>query len=178
MSRRLGCATSRASRSAVPSSIPHPIVPAEPRETSSPPFQPTARRGRCSSMFGEGACGSRVRTHDQRGSAPSRAKEQHGACPAEARAMPVSPDLAFVRTEHDGRGGSSGSRAGRRRRSCATSDRVSDALTLDGRLSPDEDGWTMAQLAESPAVVTCGRNGAGGARDADRRRAPDDRLLP
>jgi anti-sigma factor RsiW len=48
-------------------------------------------------------------------------------------------------------------RAGRRRRSCATSDRVSDALTLDGRLSPDEDGWTMAQLAESPAVVTCGR---------------------
>ena len=36
-------------------------------------------------------------------------------------------------------------------------DRVSDALTLTAVFTPDEDGWTMAQLAEWPAVVTCGR---------------------
>jgi predicted RNase H-like HicB family nuclease len=34
---------------------------------------------------------------------------------------------------------------------------VSDALTLTAVFSPDEDGWTIAQLAEWPAVVTCGR---------------------
>jgi len=34
---------------------------------------------------------------------------------------------------------------------------VSDALTLTAVFTPDEDGWTMAQLAEWPAVVTCGR---------------------
>ncbi len=45
----------------------------------------------------------------------------------------------------------------RRRRSRATLDRVSDALTLTAVFTPDEDGWTMAQLAEWPAVVTCGR---------------------
>jgi predicted RNase H-like HicB family nuclease len=33
---------------------------------------------------------------------------------------------------------------------------VSDALTLTAVFTPDEDGWTMAQLAEWPAV-TCGR---------------------
>jgi predicted RNase H-like HicB family nuclease len=34
---------------------------------------------------------------------------------------------------------------------------MSDALTLTAVFSPDEDGWTIAQLAEWPAVVTCGR---------------------
>jgi predicted RNase H-like HicB family nuclease len=34
---------------------------------------------------------------------------------------------------------------------------VSDALTLTAVFTPDEDGWTMAQLAEWPAFVTCGR---------------------
>jgi predicted RNase H-like HicB family nuclease len=34
---------------------------------------------------------------------------------------------------------------------------MSDALTLTAVFTPDEDGWTMAQLAEWPAVVTCGR---------------------
>jgi predicted RNase H-like HicB family nuclease len=32
---------------------------------------------------------------------------------------------------------------------------VSDALTLTAVFTPDENGWTMAQLAEWPAVVTC-----------------------
>jgi predicted RNase H-like HicB family nuclease len=35
--------------------------------------------------------------------------------------------------------------------------RVSDTLTPTAVFTPDEDGWTMAQLAEWPAVVTCGR---------------------
>jgi predicted RNase H-like HicB family nuclease len=35
--------------------------------------------------------------------------------------------------------------------------RVSDELTLTAVFSPDENGWTMAHLAEWPAVVTCGR---------------------
>ncbi|MGH7922060.1 MAG: type II toxin-antitoxin system HicB family antitoxin [Candidatus Dormibacteraceae bacterium] len=30
-------------------------------------------------------------------------------------------------------------------------------LTLTAVFTPDEHGWTMAQLAEWPAVVTCGR---------------------
>jgi len=34
---------------------------------------------------------------------------------------------------------------------------MSEHLTLTAVLTPDEDGWTMAQLAEWPAVVTCGR---------------------
>ncbi len=34
---------------------------------------------------------------------------------------------------------------------------MSDALILTAVFTPDEDGWTMAQLAEWPAVVTCGR---------------------
>ena len=36
-------------------------------------------------------------------------------------------------------------------------DHLSDALTLTAVFTPDADGWTMAQLAEWPAVVTCGR---------------------
>ncbi|MBV8870221.1 MAG: type II toxin-antitoxin system HicB family antitoxin [Acetobacteraceae bacterium] len=32
-----------------------------------------------------------------------------------------------------------------------------DTLTLTAVFTPDENGWTMAQLAEWPAVVTCGR---------------------
>jgi predicted RNase H-like HicB family nuclease len=36
---------------------------------------------------------------------------------------------------------------------------MSDSLTLTAVFTPDEDGWTMAQLAEWPAVVTCGRTG-------------------
>lgn len=32
-----------------------------------------------------------------------------------------------------------------------------DLLTLTAVFTPDENGWTMAQLAEWPAVVTCGR---------------------
>ncbi len=31
------------------------------------------------------------------------------------------------------------------------------SLTLTAVFTPDENGWTMAQLAEWPAVVTCGR---------------------
>ena len=31
-----------------------------------------------------------------------------------------------------------------------------DELTLTAVFTPDENGWTMAQLAEWPAVVTCG----------------------
>jgi predicted RNase H-like HicB family nuclease len=34
---------------------------------------------------------------------------------------------------------------------------VADNLTLTAVFTPDEGGWTMAQLAEWPAVVTCGR---------------------
>ena len=34
---------------------------------------------------------------------------------------------------------------------------MSNALTLTAVFTPDEDGSTMAQLAEWPAVVTCGR---------------------
>lgn len=34
---------------------------------------------------------------------------------------------------------------------------MSEALTLTAVFTSDEDGWTMAQLAEWPAVVTCGR---------------------
>jgi predicted RNase H-like HicB family nuclease len=34
---------------------------------------------------------------------------------------------------------------------------VSDALTLTAVFNPHQDGWTMAQLAEWPTVVTCGR---------------------
>jgi predicted RNase H-like HicB family nuclease len=44
-----------------------------------------------------------------------------------------------------------------RARSPGTVDAMSDALTLTAVFTPDEDGWTMAQLAEWPAVVTCGR---------------------
>jgi len=32
-----------------------------------------------------------------------------------------------------------------------------EPLTLTAVFTPDENGWTMAQLAEWPAVVTCGR---------------------
>lgn len=34
---------------------------------------------------------------------------------------------------------------------------MSRELTLTAVFTPDENGWTMAQLAEWPAVVTCGR---------------------
>ncbi|MEA2371005.1 MAG: hypothetical protein QOH12_1399 [Solirubrobacteraceae bacterium] len=34
---------------------------------------------------------------------------------------------------------------------------MSDSMTLTAVFTPDEGGWTMAQLAEWPAVVTCGR---------------------
>lgn len=30
-------------------------------------------------------------------------------------------------------------------------------MTLTAVFTPDDDGWVMAQLAEWPAVVTCGR---------------------
>ena len=32
---------------------------------------------------------------------------------------------------------------------------MSDSVTLTAVFTPDENGWTMAQLAEWPAVVTC-----------------------
>ena len=34
---------------------------------------------------------------------------------------------------------------------------MADPLTLTAVFTPDENGWTMAQLAEWPAVVTCAR---------------------
>jgi predicted RNase H-like HicB family nuclease len=34
---------------------------------------------------------------------------------------------------------------------------MDEPLTLTAVFTPDEGGWTMAQLAEWPAVVTCGR---------------------
>jgi predicted RNase H-like HicB family nuclease len=34
---------------------------------------------------------------------------------------------------------------------------MGESLTLTAVFTPDENGWTMAQLAEWPAVVTCGR---------------------
>ncbi len=34
---------------------------------------------------------------------------------------------------------------------------MSELVTLTAVFTPDENGWTMAQLAEWPAVVTCGR---------------------
>jgi predicted RNase H-like HicB family nuclease len=34
---------------------------------------------------------------------------------------------------------------------------VKKTITLTAVFTPDEEGWTMAQLAEWPAVVTCGR---------------------
>jgi predicted RNase H-like HicB family nuclease len=33
---------------------------------------------------------------------------------------------------------------------------MSKPVTLSAVFTPDENGWTMAQLAEWPAVVTCG----------------------
>jgi predicted RNase H-like HicB family nuclease len=38
-----------------------------------------------------------------------------------------------------------------------TSTSMSESMTLTAVFTPDENGWTMAQLAEWPAVVTCGR---------------------
>lgn len=34
---------------------------------------------------------------------------------------------------------------------------MGELLTLTAVFTPDENGWTMAQLAGWPAVVTCGR---------------------
>jgi predicted RNase H-like HicB family nuclease len=34
---------------------------------------------------------------------------------------------------------------------------MSQSITFTAVFTPDENGWTMAQLAEWPAVVTCGR---------------------
>lgn len=34
---------------------------------------------------------------------------------------------------------------------------MTESLTLTAVFTPDENGWTMAQLAEWPAVVTCGK---------------------
>lgn len=34
---------------------------------------------------------------------------------------------------------------------------MATSVTLTAVFTPDESGWTMAQLAEWPAVVTCGR---------------------
>jgi predicted RNase H-like HicB family nuclease len=34
---------------------------------------------------------------------------------------------------------------------------MSESMTFTAVFTPDENGWTMAQLAEWPAVVTCGR---------------------
>ena len=34
---------------------------------------------------------------------------------------------------------------------------MSETRTLTAVFTPDENGWTMARLAEWPAVVTCGR---------------------
>ena len=36
-------------------------------------------------------------------------------------------------------------------------EQVPETLTLTAVFTPDENGWTMAQLAEWPSVVTCGR---------------------
>lgn len=38
----------------------------------------------------------------------------------------------------------------------ATVQVMSEPITLTAVFTPDENGWTMAQLAEWPAVVTCG----------------------
>ena len=35
---------------------------------------------------------------------------------------------------------------------------MSESLSLTAVFTPDEDGWTMAQLAEWPAVVMCGES--------------------
>ena len=34
---------------------------------------------------------------------------------------------------------------------------MAEELRFTAVFTPDENGWTMAQLAEWPAVVTCGR---------------------
>ena len=34
---------------------------------------------------------------------------------------------------------------------------MAEPLTLTAVFTPDENGWVLAQLAEWPAVVTCGR---------------------
>lgn len=34
---------------------------------------------------------------------------------------------------------------------------MTESLTLTAVFTPDENGWTMAQLAEWPAVITCGK---------------------
>ena len=34
---------------------------------------------------------------------------------------------------------------------------MSKPTTMTAVFTPEENGWTMAQLAERPAVVTCGR---------------------
>lgn len=41
------------------------------------------------------------------------------------------------------------------RRATVHTSGMSDAVTLTAVFTPDENGWTMAQLAEWPAVVTC-----------------------
>lgn len=35
---------------------------------------------------------------------------------------------------------------------------MTEPMTLTAVFTPDENGWIMAQLAEWPAVVTCGRS--------------------
>ena len=34
---------------------------------------------------------------------------------------------------------------------------MAEPITLTAVFTPDENGWVMAQLAEWPAVVTCGK---------------------
>jgi predicted RNase H-like HicB family nuclease len=51
-----------------------------------------------------------------------------------------------------------GTPAGQERRPASRhTSSVAEPVTLTAVFTPDENGWTMAQLAEWPAVVTCGR---------------------
>lgn len=107
------------------------------------------------------ATGSRARVMRARArSFRGRALDRSASPSCSRRSEPFLRELlAFVRREHDGSGGASGSRIATASSSIARYlDGVSDALTLTAVFTPDEDGWTMAQLAEWPAVVTCGRS--------------------
>jgi hypothetical protein len=54
---------------------------------------------------------------------------------------------------------------------------MKEPRTLTAVFTTDEDGWTVARLAEWPTVATRWSHRRGGTRAAARRRTRDDRLL-
>lgn len=82
--------------------------------------------------------------------------------------VPVSPTRSSQRRSRSGiltrgRRRDAGMRTGGSSKGRSV-DGVSEALTLTAIFTPDEDGWTVAQLAEWPSVVTCGQQSTRRAR--------------